>query len=114
MAAGPIGAGLVQHALADIFPERIGSEVFDGIDPLHLDDAGAARAFDAQDMALDVGEAALLDQRLGLSGRAGVGQQARPELVWHRIGRSRARCCIGLDDLPPRFSEVGGRFDLLP
>ena len=78
MAAGAIGAGLVEHALADILPERISAEVSDGIDLLHLDDARAARAFDAEDMALDVGEAALLDRLLGLSGRARIGQQARP------------------------------------
>jgi hypothetical protein len=76
--AGAIGAGLVEHALTDILPDGVGTEVSDGIDLLHLDDPRAARAFDPQDVSLDVGEAALLDRKLRLSSRARIGQQAHP------------------------------------
>ena len=78
MPPGAVGAGLVEQALTDIFPYRSSSEVADGFCLLHLDDARAARVFDAEHMALDISEAAMLDRHRGLAGRAGVVQQRLP------------------------------------
>src|SRR5690349_19598378 len=94
MPAGTVGAGLIQQALTDIFPDRIGSEVADGLRLLHLDNARAARAFDAEQMALNISESALLNGHPRLAGRARVLQQRLPKGVWYlvrgaRIGRRR-------------------------
>lgn len=86
---GAIGAGLVEQALGDIFPERVRSEAAHGFRLLHLDNPRAARAFDPQHMALDVSESALVDRHLGLAGRARVVQQGFPHRIGHRIGGGR-------------------------
>jgi len=78
MPAGTIGAGLVEQPLADILPDGMRPIEPDCIRLLNFDDARTALALDAQDVALDFRESALLDRQLRLSGCARIGQEARP------------------------------------
>jgi hypothetical protein len=73
-----IAAGLVEQALPDIFPDGMWSIKSDGIGFLHFDGAKAANAFDAEHMARNFREAALLDWQRWSSGRARIGQDRLP------------------------------------
>jgi hypothetical protein len=78
VSAGAIAASLVEQALPDIFPDGMRPIKPDGIGFLHFDGAKAADAFDAQHMARDFREAALLNWQRRPSGGARVGQDRVP------------------------------------
>jgi hypothetical protein len=56
MAAGPLRAGVVQQALADVFPDGVRSIQAGGIGLLDLDEPGAAAATDSQNVLADLAE----------------------------------------------------------
>jgi len=78
VAACAIAAGLVEQALPDILPDSMRPIKSDGIRLLNFDDARAADAFDAQHMARNFREAALLDRQRRPSRRERIGQDRIP------------------------------------
>jgi hypothetical protein len=71
-------AGLIEQSLPDILPDGVRPIEPDGIRLLNFDNAKAADAFDAQHMARDFREAALLDRKRRPSSGARIGQDRIP------------------------------------
>jgi hypothetical protein len=73
-----VAASLVEQSLPDIFPDGMRPIKSDGIRLLNFDNAKAADAFDAQHMARNFREAALLDRKRRPSSGARIGQDRIP------------------------------------
>jgi hypothetical protein len=73
-----VAAGLVEQALPDILPDGMRPIKPDGIRLLNFDNAKTADAFDAEQMAGDFREAALLDRQRRPSSGARFGQDRIP------------------------------------
>jgi hypothetical protein len=73
-----IGAGLVEQSLPDIFPDGMRPVKSDGIRFLQFDNAKTADAFDAEHVARDFREAALLDRQRRPSSGTRIGQVKWP------------------------------------
>jgi hypothetical protein len=78
VAACAIAASLVEESLPDIFPDSMRPIKPDRIRLLHFDDAKAADALDAEQMARNFREAALLDRQRRPSSGARIGQERIP------------------------------------
>src|SRR3981081_2646305 len=96
-------AAIVEQTLSDIFPDRMRPEQSDGVEPMDLDAARAACAFDAQHFARDLRQPPLLNGRGGTPGGARVPEKGLPIFVRQRSLRSR----IGAQKWP---SGLGRKF----
>lgn len=96
-------AAVVEQTLSDIFPDRMRPEQSDGVEPLDLDAARAACAFDAQHFARDLRKPPLLNGQRGTPGGARVPEKGLPIFVRQRRLRSR----IGAQNWP---SGLGRKF----
>src|ERR1700761_4684832 len=74
VAADPLRAGIVEQALANLFPDRVWAVKPDGVGLLDFDGPAAAAAGDPQQMALDFGKLPLAR----LEGAGGSPRVAKP------------------------------------
>ena len=96
MAAGPLLTGIVQEPLRNILPDPIAAIQSDGVGGLDFHGPLAPPAGNAQDVALNVGQAPLTHLGPRRAG-ATVSQYRLPVFVWERRiwSRSGARRSLG-------------------
>ena len=89
MAAGPLLTGIVQESLSNILPDPIAAIQTDGVGGLDFHGPLAPPAGDAQDVALNFGEAPLTHLGPRRAG-ATVFEYRLPVFVWERRIWSRS------------------------